>query len=74
VVDLLAANGKAMTGLFAALGHAVLTDDELSQAARTSLLEPWFADLIGFIDRAVARASWPPGRRACTSCPKCCSA
>jgi AcrR family transcriptional regulator len=64
VVDLLAANGKAMTGLFAALGHAVLTDDELSHAVRTSLLEPWFADLVGFIDRAVERgelAARPPG-------------
>ncbi|MFK0023499.1 TetR-like C-terminal domain-containing protein [Streptomyces sp. NPDC090798] len=61
---LLAAAGETMTALFAALGHAVLTDEELARAVRTSLLEPWFAGLIGFVDRAVERgelAARPPG-------------
>src|SRR5712664_3984267 len=55
MAGLLAAGGETMTALFAALGHAVLTDEELARAVQTSLLEPWFADLIGFVDRAVER-------------------
>jgi AcrR family transcriptional regulator len=64
MAGLLAAGGETMTALFAALGHAVLTDEELARAVQTSLLEPWFADLIGFVDRAVERgelAVRPPG-------------
>jgi len=39
----------------AALSHAVLADEELASAVRTTLVEPWFADLIGVVDRAVER-------------------
>jgi AcrR family transcriptional regulator len=64
MVGLLVAGGETMTALFAALGHAVLTDEELARAVQTSLVEPWFADLIGLVDRAVERgepAARPPG-------------
>jgi AcrR family transcriptional regulator len=59
MVGLLAASGEKIAALFAALGHAMLTDDDLAQAVHTSLLEPWFADLIGFVDRAVERGELP---------------
>ena len=47
------------TLLFTTLSHAVLTDEELALAVRTSLVEPWLADLIGVIDRAVERGELP---------------
>jgi AcrR family transcriptional regulator len=59
MVGLLAAAAESITALFAALGHAVLTDQDLATAVQTSLLEPWFADLIGFVDRAVERGELP---------------
>jgi len=55
VVGLLAAQADKDTALFAALSHAVLADEELASAVRTTLVEPWFADLIGVVDRAVER-------------------
>jgi AcrR family transcriptional regulator len=55
MVGLLSAGAKKLTALFTALGHAVLTDEELARAMQTSLVEPWFADLKGFVDRAVER-------------------
>jgi AcrR family transcriptional regulator len=59
MVGLLAATSDKITALFAALGHAMLTDEDLARAVHTSLLEPWFADLIGFVDRAVERGELP---------------
>src|SRR5882757_2320622 len=59
----LSAAQETIAALFAALGHAVLTDQDLAAAVQTSLLEPWFAGLVGFVDRAVARgelAARPP--------------
>jgi AcrR family transcriptional regulator len=55
MVGLLSAGAEKRTALFTALGHAVLTDEELARAMQTSLVEPWFADLTGFVDRAVER-------------------
>jgi AcrR family transcriptional regulator len=59
MVELLASRTGKDTALIAALGHAVLTDEELATAVRTTLLEPWFADLIGVVDRAVERGELP---------------
>jgi AcrR family transcriptional regulator len=59
MVGQLAAAGQAITSLFTALGHAMLTDQELATAVHTSLLEPWFGDLIAFVDRAVDRGELP---------------
>jgi AcrR family transcriptional regulator len=59
MVGLLASQAEKDTALVAALGHAVLTDEELATAVRTSLVEPWFADLIGVVDRAVGRGELP---------------
>jgi AcrR family transcriptional regulator len=47
------------TALFAALGHAVLVDEELAVAVRTSMLDPWCAELIEVVDRAVERRELP---------------
>jgi AcrR family transcriptional regulator len=59
MVELLAAEAEKDTALFAALGHAVLTDEDLATAVRTSLVEPGCADLIGLVDRAVERGELP---------------
>ena len=55
MIGLLASQAEKDTALFAALGHAVLTDDDLAIAVRTTLVEPWFADLVAVVDRAVER-------------------
>ena len=55
MIGLLASQAEKDTALFAALGHAVLTEDDLAMAVRTTLLDPWFADLVGVVDRAVER-------------------
>jgi AcrR family transcriptional regulator len=55
MVELLGPHAEKDASLFAALGHAVLTDEQLAEAVRTTLLEPWFADLTGVVDRAVER-------------------
>ncbi|MEU5424887.1 TetR/AcrR family transcriptional regulator [Streptomyces olivoreticuli] len=55
MVELLATQAAKDTALIAAMGHAVLTDEELATAVRTSLVEPWSGDLIGVVDRAVER-------------------
>jgi AcrR family transcriptional regulator len=59
IVGLLATQAEKDTALFAAMSHAVLTDDELALAVRTSLVEPWFAELTGVVDRAVVRGELP---------------
>jgi len=55
MVELLGRRAEKDTALFAALGHALLTEDDLAMAVRTTLVEPWFADLVGVVDRAVER-------------------
>ena len=62
MVELLASQAEKDTLLFATLSHAVLTDEELALAVRTSLVEPWLAETIGVVDRAVERGELP-------SCP-----
>jgi hypothetical protein len=52
---LMGANAEKNTALFAALGHAVLTDADLDAAVQASVVKPWFAELNGFVDRAVER-------------------
>jgi AcrR family transcriptional regulator len=62
MVEQLAAHAHKATALYAALGHAVLTNDDLAVAVRTSLVEPALPDLMGVIHRAVERGelpSWP---------------
>ena len=59
MVELLASQAEKDTGLIAAMSHAVLTKDELALAVRTSLVEPWLAEMIGVVDRAVERAELP---------------
>ncbi|WP_240676924.1 fumarylacetoacetate hydrolase family protein [Actinacidiphila soli] len=59
MVELLASQAEKDTALIAAMGHAVLTDEELATAVRTTLVEPWFADLTGVVDRAVERGELP---------------
>jgi AcrR family transcriptional regulator len=59
MVELLASQADKDTAMFASLSHAVLTDDELASAVRTSLVEPWLADMIGVVDRAVERGELP---------------
>lgn len=58
-VELLASQAQKDTALFAGLSHVMLTADELAVAVRTSLVEPWLADLIGVVDRAVERGELP---------------
>ncbi|MFF3466603.1 TetR/AcrR family transcriptional regulator [Streptomyces sp. NPDC001984] len=55
MVDLFGPHAEKDSALIAALGHAVLTDRELAEALRTTLVQPWFADLTGVVDRAVER-------------------
>ena len=59
MVELLASQAEKDAGLFAALSHAVLTHEELALAVRTSLVEPWLAEMIGVVDRAVERGELP---------------
>ena len=59
MVELLASQAQKDTLLFAGLSHAVLTDDELALAVRTTLVEPWLAEMIGVVDRAVERGELP---------------
>jgi len=59
IVGLLAAQADKDTALFAAMSHAVLTDDELALAVQTTIVEPWFAELTGVVDRAVERGELP---------------
>jgi AcrR family transcriptional regulator len=59
LVELLASQADKDTALFAALSHAVLTDEELALAVRTSLVEPWLAEMTGVVDRAVERGELP---------------
>jgi AcrR family transcriptional regulator len=59
MVELLASQADKDTAMFASLSHAVLTDEELASAVRTSLVEPWLADMIGVVDRAVERGELP---------------
>jgi AcrR family transcriptional regulator len=59
MVELLAAQAEKDTLLFATLSHAVLTDEELALAVRTSLIEPWLAEMVGVVDRAVERGELP---------------
>jgi AcrR family transcriptional regulator len=70
VVALLAARADKDTALFAALSHAVLTDEELGSAVRMALIEPWFADLIGVVERAVARRELHPQAPAAEFVPE----
>ncbi|MEU9153612.1 TetR/AcrR family transcriptional regulator C-terminal ligand-binding domain-containing protein [Streptomyces sp. NPDC048417] len=55
MVELLGPLAEKDAPLFAALGHALLTDENLAEAVRDTLVEPWFADLTGVVDRAVER-------------------
>jgi AcrR family transcriptional regulator len=55
MVELLASQAEKDTLLFAGLSHAVLTDEELALAVRSTLAEPWLAEMIGVVDRAVER-------------------
>jgi AcrR family transcriptional regulator len=59
MVELLASQAEKDTGLFAGLSHAVLTDEHLALAVRTTLVEPWLAEMIGVVDRAVERGELP---------------
>jgi AcrR family transcriptional regulator len=59
MVELLACQAEKDTLLFAGLSHAVLTDEELALAVRTTLVEPWLAEMIGVVDRAVERGELP---------------
>jgi AcrR family transcriptional regulator len=55
IAELLGPHGEKDAPLFAALGHAVLTDENLADAVRQTLVEPWSADLIEVVGRAVER-------------------
>ncbi|MFJ2831420.1 TetR-like C-terminal domain-containing protein [Streptomyces sp. NPDC087263] len=55
MAQVLGPHGEKDVPLFAALGHAVLTDETLADAMRKTLVQPWFADLIEVVDRAVER-------------------
>ena len=55
MVQVLGPLGEKEVPLFAALGHAVLADENLADAVRETLVEPLFADLMGVVDRAVER-------------------
>jgi len=59
MVDLLASQAQKDTLLFAGLSHAVMTDEELALAMRTTLVQPWLAEMIGVVDRAVERGELP---------------
>jgi AcrR family transcriptional regulator len=59
MVEILASQADKDTALFAALSHAVLTDEELALAVRTSLVQPWLAEMTGVVDRAVDRGELP---------------
>ncbi|WP_405797744.1 TetR/AcrR family transcriptional regulator [Streptomyces sp. NBC_01506] len=55
MVELFGPTVEKDSALIAALGHAVLADEDLAEALRTTLVTPWFRDLTGVVDRAVER-------------------
>lgn len=55
LAEQLAANAQQNTALVAAMQHAVLTDEALAAAVRTSMLDPEGDCLARLIDRAVKR-------------------
>ncbi|MFE4612051.1 TetR/AcrR family transcriptional regulator [Streptomyces niveus] len=55
MVELFGPTVEKDSALIAALGHAVLADEELAEALRLTLVKPWFIDLTGVVDRAVGR-------------------
>lgn len=59
LVKVLGANAEQHTALFAALGHAMLTDADLHDAVQATVVKPWFVELDGFIARAVERGELP---------------
>jgi AcrR family transcriptional regulator len=59
MVGLLSALEDRATALFAALGHAVLVDEDLGAVVRESMLSPWCAELTEVVDRAVKRGELP---------------
>lgn len=59
MVGLLGALEDRATALFAALGHAVLVDEDLGAVVRESMLSPWCAELTEVVDRAVKRGELP---------------
>jgi AcrR family transcriptional regulator len=59
MVGLLGALEDRATALFAALGHAVLVDEDLGTVVRESMLNPWCAELTEVVDRAVERGELP---------------
>jgi AcrR family transcriptional regulator len=59
MVGLLSALEDRATALFAALGHAVLVDEDLGTVVRESMLNPWCAELTEVVDRAVKRGELP---------------
>jgi AcrR family transcriptional regulator len=70
VAEVMAASAEAATALFGAMGHAVLTDEELATALRTSLVEPLCADLLSIVDRAVERGELASRPLAATFLPQ----
>jgi AcrR family transcriptional regulator len=56
---LMGADAEMTTALFTALGHAMLTDADLDAAVQAAVVKPWFAELNGFVDRAVERGELP---------------
>ncbi|MFI5762562.1 MULTISPECIES: TetR/AcrR family transcriptional regulator [unclassified Streptomyces] len=52
------------TRLMQALGHAVLSDEELKAALREALVEPELAAFDAIVERAVARGELAPGHPA----------
>lgn len=59
MVGVLGSYEDRATALFAALGHAVLVDEDLGNVVRKSMLDPWCAELIEVVDRAVKRGELP---------------
>jgi AcrR family transcriptional regulator len=59
MAQLMGAGAQKGTALFAALGHAMLADADLDHVVQTSVVKPWFAELNGFVDRAVERGELP---------------
>jgi AcrR family transcriptional regulator len=59
MVRLLGSGEDRATALFAALGHAVLVDEDLGDVVRASMMDPWCAELIEVVDRAVKRGELP---------------
>jgi len=70
MVELVATHAQKDTALLAALGHAVLADEELAVAVRTTLLEPACVELVGLVDRAVERGELPTRPAASSFLPQ----